>query len=120
MVRRALHPLSERARIVHGPRTVADGLLAGLRRVGGDCRDRLSAGVRIHLTGVPIYPFSAPAFATVALAATQVVHQPRAPCTSERQLWNSTSRTAPLFTAVRGRGILRNPFAGSCIAPIIW
>jgi hypothetical protein len=28
---------------------VADGLLAGLRRVGGDCRDRLSAGVRVHL-----------------------------------------------------------------------
>src|SRR5918999_6359700 len=60
MVRRALHPLSERARVVHGPRTVADGLPAGLRRVGGDCRDRLSAGVRVHLT----------AFADVALAAS--------------------------------------------------
>jgi hypothetical protein len=29
---------------------VADGLPAGLRRVGGTRRDRLSAGVRINLT----------------------------------------------------------------------
>ena len=35
----------------HQTRTVADGLLAGLRRVGGRRRDRLPAGVRIHLTG---------------------------------------------------------------------
>ena len=39
-----------RARIVHEPRTVADGLPAGLRRVGGDRRDRLSAVVRVRLT----------------------------------------------------------------------
>ena len=31
------------------PRTVADELHARLRRVGGDRRDRLSAGVRVHL-----------------------------------------------------------------------
>ncbi len=40
-----------RARIVHGPRTVADELPAGLRRVGGDRRDRLSAAVRVHPVG---------------------------------------------------------------------
>ena len=51
MVSLALHPLSERARIVHGPRKMADGLSAGLCRVGSDRRDRLSADVRIHLTG---------------------------------------------------------------------
>ena len=32
------------------PRTVADGLPAGLRRVGGDSRDPLSAAVPIHLS----------------------------------------------------------------------
>ena len=32
------------------PRTVADGLPAGLRRVGGDRRDRLSAGVRLGVS----------------------------------------------------------------------
>ena len=32
------------------PRTVADGLPARLRRVGGDRRDRLPAGVRIRLS----------------------------------------------------------------------
>ena len=31
------------------PRAVADGLPAGLRRVGGDRRDRLPAAVRVHL-----------------------------------------------------------------------
>ena len=38
-------------RILHRPRTVADELPARLCRVGGDSRDRLPAGVRIHLTG---------------------------------------------------------------------
>src|SRR6266536_3240292 len=51
MVRRALHSLSARAWIVHGPRTVADELPARLCRVGGDRRDRLSASVPICLTG---------------------------------------------------------------------
>jgi hypothetical protein len=41
--------LPERARIVHLPRKMADGLPAGLRRVGGDGRDPLSAAVPIHL-----------------------------------------------------------------------
>src|SRR2546422_7863705 len=35
VVRRALRPLPERARIVHLPRKMADGLPASLRRVGG-------------------------------------------------------------------------------------
>ena len=50
VVRRALHPLPERTRTVHEARAVADGLPAGLRRVGGDRRDRLPAAVRVHLT----------------------------------------------------------------------
>jgi hypothetical protein len=49
VVRRALHPLPEEARIVHGPRTVADGLPAGLCRVVSDCRDRLPTGLRVRL-----------------------------------------------------------------------
>ena len=48
---------------------------------------------------MPTCPFSAPAFAAVVLAVTRVVHQLRAECASEVQLWNFTSRTAPLFTA---------------------
>ena len=37
-------------RELHGPRTMADGLPAGLCCVGGDRRDRFSAAVRIHLS----------------------------------------------------------------------
>ena len=50
VVRRALRPLPARARVVRGPRAVADGLPAGLRGVGGDRRDRLPAAVRLGLT----------------------------------------------------------------------
>jgi hypothetical protein len=49
VVRRTLRPLPERARIVHLPRKMADGLPAGLRRVGGGGRNPLSAVVPIHL-----------------------------------------------------------------------
>ena len=48
---------------------------------------------------MPTCPFSAPAFAAVVLAVTRVVHQLRAECASEVQLWKSTPRTAPLCTA---------------------
>src|SRR3989442_12135527 len=50
MVRRVLLPIPERARIVRLARKMADVLPAGLRRVGGDGRDPLSADVPIQLT----------------------------------------------------------------------
>jgi hypothetical protein len=33
---------------------------------------------------------------------------------------SESSRAEALFTGVRGRGILRNPFAGSCITSPYW
>ena len=55
LVNLAWSPCSTRASCevaaVQRSRAVADGLPAGLRRVGGDRRDRLPAAVRIHLTG---------------------------------------------------------------------
>ena len=41
--------LPARARPVRAPGTLADGLPAGLRRVGRDRRDRLPAAVRVYL-----------------------------------------------------------------------
>ena len=61
LVRCALRELPPRAWVVLAPRTVADGLPAGLCRVGGDCRDRLSAGVRVHLIGCSPSESSVPA-----------------------------------------------------------
>ena len=51
---RALHPLPERARIVHEPRALADRLPARLCRVVGDRRDRLPARVRVRLIQRPV------------------------------------------------------------------
>ncbi len=51
VVRSALHPLPERARNVPDDRALADEVHPCLRRVGGHRRGRVSAAVRVRLTG---------------------------------------------------------------------